>query len=220
MKSRLLQVSEAAELIEKVTGLRAGNIQHTAFIKVELAELAFYDSMGRRLAPFPDLFKRIVDKSAPLVPGGQAFKIISAVKVDLPELMNALELHPETQAAILAELENPTPVFSSAKKEAPRGVSKAEILAADWPLPKQDPPLQNAINERPKWLDGAWLDVGRRGRGSHLWNPAKLALCLHDKSRKYWSGPTVSQLTTFITKNFSDYADEWAGYAERLKCGE
>ena len=127
-KSHLLIVSEAAELIEKVTGLRAGIVEHTAFIKVEEAELDFYNSMGRKLPPYPDLFKRIIDKSAPLVPGGQAFKIIPAVKVDLVALMGALELHPETQAAILAELEKAK--NAPKKRPAPDGASWQEQAKA------------------------------------------------------------------------------------------
>lgn len=164
-KSRLLEVAEAAELIEKVTGLRAGIVEHTAFIKAEQSELAFYDKMGRKLAPFPDMFRRIVDKTAPLVPGGQAFKIVPAVKVDLIELMIALELHTETQAAILTESEKAKD--APKKKLAPDGASwqeQARAIALEY-LTKH-----KANDLHPSQIDVA-EHVAKESRKSKIFGP-------------------------------------------------
>lgn len=215
-KSRLLQVSEAAELIEKVTGEPRFEVARRINHAGQFEGLGFFNKAGQPVSWMPGVYSVVEDDEGRRELAGNRF-----FRVDIGELMAAFGYHPETQAAILAELENPTPIFSSAKKEAPRGVTKAEILAADWPQINGAPPMEKIVTDPNAWAKPARVSRGSPGKESSLWNPAKLAMCLRSPaSRRAWSGPPVSLLTTVINKNFPDYADEWAEYAERLKCGE
>ena len=94
----------------------------------------------------------------------------------------------------------------------PRGVTKREILSVDWPMPRNAPPLKNILDEIPKWVDSACIKIGRPGKGvngSHLWNPALLALCLGEATpHKRWT-VVRGELTNFIRLNFPDYFEQW-----------
>jgi hypothetical protein len=93
------------------------------------------------------------------------------------------------------------------------GLPKSEITALDWPLPDMAPPLINILNEIPDWVAKACTRVGRPGAGrdgSHLWNPAMLAICLASEApRKKWTANS-QQLGNFLKKNYPDFAGEWA----------
>ena len=92
------------------------------------------------------------------------------------------------------------------------GVTKREILCIDWPMPAEAPPLENILDEIPKWVDAACKKIGAPGKGaagSHLWNPAILAVCLSTKTpQKKW-GVGEGTLTNFLRLHFSDYLQEW-----------
>lgn len=99
------------------------------------------------------------------------------------------------------------------------GITKAEILEAEWPLPNDAPRLENILDKIPKWVDEACIKVGRVGKGqsgSHLWNPAVLAVCLATRtSHKQWICNQAA-LTKLISGRFSDYLDEWKSKLEFL----
>jgi hypothetical protein len=92
------------------------------------------------------------------------------------------------------------------------GVTKAEILCVEWPMPASAPPLKNVLCDIPKWVDAACTKVGRPGKGaggSHLWNPAMLACCLATKTpQKQW-GVGKGVLTRFLRTNFAEYLEQW-----------
>ncbi|MBK5913783.1 hypothetical protein [Rhodocyclus purpureus] len=97
-----------------------------------------------------------------------------------------------------------------------KGVPKAEILAVDWPLPSGAPSMANIIKERPKWASEAWIDCGRRGGDSHLWNPALLAVALASSApRKGWT-VRGSALDRIIKGHFPDFLDQWESVADSL----
>ena len=107
--------------------------------------------------------------------------------------------------------------YSSALEKAappapPWGVTKCEVLAVQWPMPSQAPPLSNILDEVPKWAEEACKRTGVRGKGaagSHRWNPAILAFCLSTKTnRKKWIA-NKGALTNFLRHYFPDYLDEW-----------
>jgi hypothetical protein len=101
---------------------------------------------------------------------------------------------------------------SVAKQVALVGVSKHEILSVQWPMPKGAPTLANLLDEIPMWIGDACTKVGRRGKGingSHLWNPAILAVCLATKTpQKKWAAGKGA-LTSLIKTFFNDYAEQW-----------
>ena len=92
-----------------------------------------------------------------------------------------------------------------------RGVTKAEIIAAEWPMPSNAPTLENILNKIPSWVDEACIKVGRAGKGqsgSHLWNPVMLAVCLAVLTpHKKWTCNQLA-LTNFLRAKFPDYFDE------------
>jgi hypothetical protein len=223
-KSRLLTVHDAAALIEKVTGETAPNIANKimAAWKRNPDFPIYYASNGRRCTYTPTCEIEPAGQYVYTWQGIGAGGSTDLFRVDIEQLLTAFAYHPETRAAILAELDNPTPVFNPTKEEAPRGVSKKEILAVDWLKPKQKaPPLEKLLNGRPKWIASAMTSPGSPGKEASFWNPAILAVCLHsDATRRHWKGPSIAELTDVINKHFKEYADEWAQHAERLKYGE
>ncbi len=105
------------------------------------------------------------------------------------------------------------------KTLTPRAVTKREILSVPWPMPPDAPPLENILSELPKWVQSAYKKVGRPGKGaegSHLWNPAQLAVCLAVTTpHKRWACKKTA-LTNFLRGNFSDHLEEWNGSAEHI----
>lgn len=92
------------------------------------------------------------------------------------------------------------------------GVTKGEILEVTWPMPSNAPPLENILDEIPKWVDDACRKIGVRGKGaagSHLWNPAILAVCLSTPSRRRKWRVGEGTLTNFLRLHFSEYLKEW-----------
>lgn len=104
-------------------------------------------------------------------------------------------------------------------KSPERGVTKAEILAAEWPLPSDAPKLENILREIPKWVEAACTRIGQRGKGasgSHLWNPALLAVCLATRTiHKRWIANRQA-LDHVIRESYSDYLDQWQDAKDRL----
>lgn len=105
------------------------------------------------------------------------------------------------------------------EQKAPIGIPKGQILSVDWPLPPGAPTLQNIIDNLPKWVEEACTKVGRVGKGpggSHLWNPAILAVCLATKTpQKQWAAGKGA-LTSFLRRSFPDYLKQWEEAAKSL----
>lgn len=102
------------------------------------------------------------------------------------------------------------------------GVIKKKILEVDWRLPSKAPQMKNILDEIPKWVSSACKKVGRVGKGpagSHIWNPAQLAVCLAIKTPgKQWV-VGKGALTGVIKDNFPDYLDEWERMKDQLNTG-
>lgn len=102
-----------------------------------------------------------------------------------------------------------------------RGLPKYEILAVDWPIPIGHPSLKNILDKSPipKWIDAACIKVGRAGKGpsgSHLWNPAMVAVCLASTTQgKQWFS-NKQALSQLIANHFPDYREEWEEKREML----
>lgn len=103
-KSRLLQVSEAAELIENVTGTPRFEIAKRINNAGQFRGLRFFSKQGLPVSWMPGVYRVIEDNE-----GRLNFDDMPYFRVDIGELMAALDYHPETQTAILAELESPSP---------------------------------------------------------------------------------------------------------------
>ena len=224
-KSRLLQVSDAAELIAKLTGESCSNLKIAIGRAWQYGKLPLYNLNGRRLSPgIGEAFDCVSWEDEGLGEFYSGEPHWHGVdddrphwRADIQELMDYFGYHSEKQAAILEELENPKPIFAPTKKEAPRGVPKKEILDVVWPLPPGASPMGNILTECPAWVAFARIPTGKAGGASHLWNPAQLALCLQtDVKRRKWRVANVKLLTTVINHNFSDYADEWAEILESI----
>ena len=116
----------------------------------------------------------------------------------------------QQQASDVAlDADDTTPTSDAPDCREQVGVSKADILAAEWPLGEafnQDS-FENALGDVPKWLESARVSrglPGNRGRSSAKWNPAQLAECLVSKG--YASERSLRQ---FIKVNFPEYLGEW-----------
>lgn len=181
-----------------------------------------------------EMRKRTISSNGAQIGGNQVNLVLFAdhaasIGMDIPAELAALAQHTEVlkAAAKIKAAENDGDVsphdqpsslennnlaqFTSHPKEK-RGISKSEILAVDWPLPNEAPDLENILNKLPKWADEACLKIGSAGKGSHLWNPAQLAVCLATTTpQKKWSCKQPA-LDKFIRANFSEYFDEWDGY--------
>ena len=113
-------------------------------------------------------------------------------------------------------IDTPVATSETTEKAVPpahqSGVTKHEILSVVWPMPPNAPPLENILDDIPKWAEDACKKIGARGKGvagSHIWNPALLAVCLSTKTpQKRW---TIGEgaLTNFLRLHFSDYLEEW-----------
>ena len=128
--------------------------------------------------------------------------------------LEAMTAHtPEQPAGIKPEQAQ----HQSGPAEAPRstqttldmGVSKAEILAVFPPLEGQsrdqwDKMLGDA--RRAKWLRPARIDAGGKAVQSR-WNPAQLAMCLHEKKHM-----GRGALGVLIQRHFPEYLKEWEAY--------
>lgn len=117
------------------------------------------------------------------------------------------------------EFPEPSTSTKSTPQVDKRGVTKQEILSVTWPTASGAPPLENILKNIPKWAEEACTKVGRRGKGaggSHLWNPAVLAVCLATTSpQKGWK-VSKTALDRIIRSNFEDYLSEWEKASEHL----
>lgn len=115
--------------------------------------------------------------------------------------------------------ENNEPIADRTQSKVERGITKAEILAVEWPMPAGAPSLASILDKIPRWVNKACIKVGRAGKGqsgSHLWNPAVLAVCLAARTpHKKWVCNQLA-LTNFLRGGFSDYFDEWEEKREML----
>lgn len=118
-----------------------------------------------------------------------------------------------------SETAEPTAPALAQKPSPKRGVIKVEILSLKWPMPDVAPTLESILDKIPKWVEPACTKIGRPGKGaggSHLWNPAMLAVCLANMTpQKKWHCNKLA-LTNFLRNNYSDYFSEWEDCAERL----
>jgi len=91
-------------------------------------------------------------------------------------------------------------IFDTQSNTTP--LPKAAILKIDWP---GNVNLERLLSDIPQWLESARTMPGRRGRnGSALWNPARIAICLHTEKRvpKY-------ALAQLIRTHFPDCLSDW-----------
>ena len=109
------------------------------------------------------------------------------------------------------------PSEHQANKAKLNGVPKHVILSVEWPLPTNAPTLQNTLDNLPKWVEPACIKVGKVGKGaegSHLWNPAILAICLNTKtSHKNWIVKS-ERLTNILRVSFPEYLEQWEARLE------
>lgn len=114
------------------------------------------------------------------------------------------------------DAETATPIAPNKDR---RGETKAEILAVEWPMPAGAPSLESILKKIPKYVEEACIKIGKVGKGpsgSHLWNPAVLAVCLASQSpHKQWKCNTAA-LTNFLRSEFSTYFDEWEAKLQML----
>ena len=100
----------------------------------------------------------------------------------------------------------------------PQGVSKAAILAVDWPLSvsKNMGLLKRALGDvkKLKWLQPATVgQPGKAGKTSYQWNPALLANCLMGQG---WI-VSKSRVTRLMEESFSEYLPQWEEIEEMSK---
>lgn len=106
--------------------------------------------------------------------------------------------------------ELPAPAAAALSKDGPRGLTKKEMLANEWPIPSRIN-LERLLSDVPVWLTPARLNKGAPGKASALWNPAMLALCLAaDKAI------SKTALTRYIANYMPDWADEWESLSDSL----
>jgi hypothetical protein len=100
------------------------------------------------------------------------------------------------------------------------GVTKQEILNAEWPKVRGAPSMKSIVKELPQWVVPACKQIGGRGKGpygSHKWNPAILAACLATRTpHKKWR-VQKSALDLFMRDSFPDYYDEWKTCSEHIE---
>lgn len=111
----------------------------------------------------------------------------------------------------------PDPKWTEGKNKN-YGVTKAEIVCVDWPLPSGRY-IKKILDEKPKWIISALVSRGNPGggiHGSHRWNPALIAVCLHD----HWPrNATIEKLSQVIERSYEDYREQWKEILERLDSG-
>lgn len=129
------------------------------------------------------------------------------------------QAEPETPGASSGALESDEQPARLMPIKCERGITKAEILEVQWPMPNGAPSLESILDKIPKYVDAACIKVGRPGKGrsgSHLWNPAMLAVCLATRTpHKNWTCRQKA-LTDLIRSEFSDYLEEWSKKQEML----
>jgi hypothetical protein len=106
--------------------------------------------------------------------------------------------------------ELPAPAAEALSEDGPRGLTKKEMLANDWPIPVRIN-LKRLLSDVPVWLEPARLNRGAPGKASALWNPAMLALCLATNK-----AISKTALTRYIDTYMSDWGDEWKRLSESL----
>lgn len=98
-----------------------------------------------------------------------------------------------------------------------KGVIKAEIVCVDWPLPIGKD-LKKILDEEPKWVTSALISRGRPGggiHGSHRWNPAQIAICLHDR----WPKDSTTSKLTKVLQRYPKYLEQWNEALENIDSG-
>lgn len=130
--------------------------------------------------------------------------------------------HPDSAEAEPANRLGQLPAYlqSAADKvtQQCKGVSKREILAADWPLvsPYSMEKLERNLGDvsRLQWLQVATVgQPGAAGKESYRWNPAILASCLCNRGRIV-NKPKLLQV---LTTQFPEYLSQWEEISEFLK---
>jgi len=94
-----------------------------------------------------------------------------------------------------------------------KGVTKCELVYVDWPMP-EGRELKKILDAEPDWILSALVSRGRPGGGrygSHRWNPAQIAICLHTRWPKK---STVSRLTKVMERSYEKYFNQWNDYLE------
>lgn len=99
----------------------------------------------------------------------------------------------------------------SSQTTAPKPCTKREILAAAWPLPNSVK-LEGLLSDVPQWLNPACVARGAPGRGSSLWNPAQIAVCLATKK-----SVKMTALTPVIRNSFPEFLNEWENAVKLLE---
>ena len=103
----------------------------------------------------------------------------------------------------------------SSQAQLSKGCNKKEILSAAWPMPI-GMTLEPFLSDVPVWLKPARTMRGTPGRGSSLWNPAQIAVCMVSPSKgRQWNGNRKS-LHSFIRREFPEYLAEWEAASEHL----
>lgn len=124
----------------------------------------------------------------------------------------------EHLAHVRFRFSNPKAVPTSPKMP---GVTKQEILAVEWNLPVGRK-LKNSLDELSKWIEPALVSRGKPGGGSggsHLWNPALLAICLFTtSSHKKWR-VRRNALERVMERYFPEYLEEWLAGIEIVDSG-
>jgi hypothetical protein len=93
------------------------------------------------------------------------------------------------------------------------GLTKAAILAADWPGAIN---LNAVLSDIPQWLESARVMRGKRGRnGSTLWNPSLIAVCLMTEK-----GVQKNALTRHLKTWFPDFLPQWEAAIDTFNTGK
>ena len=123
---------------------------------------------------------------------------------DMPAELVAIARKHDEQDDAPAALATVSPGETATSPDLPPSpCTKREILAADWPLPN-NVNLEKLLSDVPKWLEQARVKRGAPGRGSSLWNPAQLAICLNTRR-----SVKVAALDIVIRGSFPAFHSEW-----------
>ncbi|MEO8009502.1 MAG: hypothetical protein ABI728_13425 [Betaproteobacteria bacterium] len=122
--------------------------------------------------------------------------------------MNAIRVHVRFRTAV----ESHSPAAKGSRTAAPVGLTKAQILAWDWPTRIR---LDSKLSDIPKWIKPARVSPGTKGKnGSARWNPVQIAVCL-------CSEKNVSQkaMDAHIRRRFPEWLDQWEEANSLLNTG-